>query len=109
MKCKPVRSGSHRDGRARYTCQVCHGMFFAPEGEPPEFFCPLETYRRLGLTPGRAGNPLPLGDWLAKLLGLLGITKDRFARLLGRPCGCDGRQARLNQIGFRLACWLRLR
>jgi hypothetical protein len=47
--------------------------------------------------------PTPgLGDRIAAGLAAIGITEARLTRLLGRPCGCNQRQARLNELGRRL-------
>jgi hypothetical protein len=38
---------------------------------------------------------------LADGLAAVGITKERVSKAIGRPCGCDKRQKRLNDIGRR--------
>lgn len=40
-----------------------------------------------------------LGDMVASGLGAVGITKERVSAVLGRPCNCPERQAKLNAIG----------
>lgn len=42
-----------------------------------------------------------LGDMVADGLAAVGITKERVSNAIGRPCGCDKRQKRLNDIGRR--------
>ena len=37
------------------------------------------------------------GDVLAKVLGVVGVTKARVAKMLGRPCGCAERQRKMNE------------
>lgn len=46
-----------------------------------------------------------LGDLVAWALAAVGVTKERYSRLLGRPCGCAARQEKLNRWGERLAGW----
>ena len=43
-----------------------------------------------------------LGDAVESVLSSVGITKERVSRLVGRPCGCEGRKKRLNQIGRKM-------
>lgn len=40
-----------------------------------------------------------LGDRVAASLAAIGITEARVTRLLGRPCGCRKRAAKLNELG----------
>jgi len=48
-----------------------------------------------GVLPPRPG----LGDMVGSGLAAVGITKERVSQVLGRPCGCQERQAALNKIG----------
>ena len=41
-----------------------------------------------------------IGDLVASALSSVGITEERVSSLLGRPCGCSGRRARMNQAGY---------
>lgn len=54
----------------------------------------------------RKQNKPGLGDMVASGLAAVGITKDRaqaVANAVGvKDCGCAGRQAALNQAGYRL-------
>lgn len=43
-----------------------------------------------------------LGDMVAAGLRAVGITPERVSKVLGRPCGCKGRQEKLNELGRRL-------
>lgn len=44
-----------------------------------------------------------LGDFVQKYLSWLGITSKRIERLMRiKDCGCDGRQASLNQWGYKV-------
>ena len=43
-----------------------------------------------------------LGDMVAAGLAAVGITKARVERLVGGPCGCQGRQADLNELGRKI-------
>lgn len=43
-----------------------------------------------------------LGDMVANGLASVGITKEWVSAVLGRDCGCDKRQAALNELGKRL-------
>jgi hypothetical protein len=40
-----------------------------------------------------------LGDMVAAGLSAIGVTKERVSAVVGRPCGCDGRQAAMNAAG----------
>lgn len=42
-----------------------------------------------------------LGDMVAAGLSAVGITPERVSAVIGRPCGCKERQAKLNDIGRR--------
>lgn len=48
-----------------------------------------------------------LGDRVAAGLAAVGITKERFSKLVGRDCGCAKRQAALNAIGQKVTDFLR--
>lgn len=39
-----------------------------------------------------------LGDHLADVLAVVGVTEKRISKWLGRPCGCGGRRRKLNQL-----------
>lgn len=43
-----------------------------------------------------------LGDMVAAGLSAVGITKERVSSALGKPCGCEKRQAWLNEAGKRI-------
>lgn len=62
--------------------------------EPPQIDRVREAVRRLRAQQG-------LGDMVAAGLSAVGITKERVSRVLGRPCGCGKRQAKLNDLGRR--------
>lgn len=49
-----------------------------------------------------AGNPLPLGDWVAKVTKVTGIAAAVKA-VAGDNCGCGARQEKLNRLGARVA------
>jgi len=42
---------------------------------------------------------MQLGNTVHEALARIGITPDRVARWVGKPCGCPERQERLNQLG----------
>ena len=48
--------------------------------------------------PARPG----LGDMVSAGLAAVGITPERVSRVLGRPCGCKERAAKLNELGRRI-------
>jgi len=56
---------------------------------------------------GRDPRAVGLGDWVARGLEAVGITKARVSRWLGRDCGCGRRQAALNLAGDRLSAAIR--
>lgn len=43
-------------------------------------------------------SSIELGDAVEALLSSVGITEERVTKWIGRPCGCKGRQERLNKI-----------
>lgn len=43
-----------------------------------------------------------LGDYAALWLSYFGITKPRISAVFGGPCGCDKRQAALNELGRKI-------
>lgn len=53
----------------------------------------LPTYRRCQV------DVSGLGDMVARGLAAVGITKERVEAVLGGPCGCSGRQQKLNELG----------
>lgn len=67
--------------------------------------CPVAD--RDNPTPERLPLPPPtpspdasgLGDWTETFLARLGITEARASRLIGLPCGCGARKAKLNRFG----------
>lgn len=44
-------------------------------------------------------SPAGLGDMVAAGLESVGITKERVSAVIGRPCNCPERQAKLNDLG----------
>jgi hypothetical protein len=45
---------------------------------------------------------LALGDMAGRCLRFAGITKERVSAVAGKDCGCQERQAAMNQAGYRL-------
>jgi hypothetical protein len=43
-----------------------------------------------------------LGDRVEQILTGIGVTKARMQAVTGKPCGCEERKRRLNEIGARL-------
>lgn len=43
-------------------------------------------------------SPLQLGTAVSQALSLVGVTEDRVAAWLGRPCGCKRRKRKLNEL-----------
>jgi hypothetical protein len=41
-----------------------------------------------------------LGDVIERALTHVGITKELVSKWLGKPCQCEERQRRLNQLGW---------
>lgn len=53
--------------------------------------------------PGKAPKGKPgLGDMVSAGLAAVGITPERVSKVLGRPCGCKERAAKLNELGRRI-------
>lgn len=51
----------------------------------------------------KASAPKPgLGDMVSAGLAAVGITPERVSKVLGRPCGCKKRAAKLNELGKRI-------
>jgi hypothetical protein len=97
MKCdfkpstEPDENGFKRWKCARPEC----GFQTGPTPHGPELFRNFPSCR----VPG-------LGDYAAHWLTILtGITKADLTRWLGKDCGCDGRQEKLNTWGERLRAW----
>lgn len=40
-----------------------------------------------------------LGDFIAAAVAKIGLTEECVERVLGRPCGCAKRRAKLNKLG----------
>lgn len=63
------------------------------------------AYRTIETDPARIHRKCTkagLGDWVARKLEAVGITKKRYAKWRGlKECGCDGRQEWLNDKGFQ--------
>lgn len=72
------------NGRTLYRCVRC--LFELRSPHPAE-----RIHRHCSANDG-------LGDYVAKVLGKLGITPARVSRAIGRPCGCKKRQEMLNQL-----------
>jgi hypothetical protein len=49
------------------------------------------------------------GDVVASGLSTIGITKERVSRWLGFDCKCSQRQAKWNELGWRVVAVLRRR
>ena len=77
-----------RWGRCR--CPVCGKRAPAPKKGFVLHSCP-------GPKPARG-----LGDMVSDALSLIGITKERVTKLVGRDCGCKRRQEALNRAGRAL-------
>lgn len=62
------------------------------------------TADELAAQPGRdmPAMRLGLGDMVSAGLAAVGITPERVSKVLGRPCGCKERAAKLNALGRRL-------
>lgn len=39
------------------------------------------------------------GDSIEQALIILGVTKERVSKWLGKPCNCEERQRKLNELG----------
>ena len=68
--------------------------------------CGLSVRGKPGRRPCRAKasrRSIRLGDAVAKVLSLFGITKQRVEVFTGKPCGCQKRQEALNTFGSRVA------
>lgn len=45
------------------------------------------------------GDKMKLGDSVELLLKRIGVTPSIVSRWLGRPCGCEERREKMNQLG----------
>lgn len=97
---RPCELGGDPHTELRSGCRAC------------ELYATRDDYNRLWGGSGLAGIPalvasqpktVRLGDTLEAALAAVGVTKDRVAAWLGRPCGCKERQEKLNQLGDWLA------
>jgi hypothetical protein len=75
-----------RDGI--WLCVICGRTATVRGDEPPVAEC------KVPLKPG-------LGDYVARWLSWLGITKERVSALAGGDCGCAKRAEKLNTVGRR--------
>lgn len=60
----------------------------------------------------RQGKPIEksgFGDKIESALTLLGITKEKVEKWIGRPCGCKERKEKLNKLGRWAAKVMRLK
>lgn len=48
-------------------------------------------------------NPLPLGQWTAKLLGMICITPERIERITRKTCYCRRRERQLDDAGLAIS------
>lgn len=71
-------------------CAIC-GAVAPDQSQPHRGKCACEM-------PARPG----LGDMVSAGLAAVGITPERVSRVLGRPCGCKERAAKLNELGRRI-------
>lgn len=42
-----------------------------------------------------------LGDMVKATLSAVGITEERVSQVIGKPCGCGKRAAKLNELGHK--------
>lgn len=59
----------------------------------------MDRQQRRQLLKQRLNKKPGLGDYVAKGLSAIGITKERVSKVLGKPCGCGKRQQKLNELG----------
>jgi hypothetical protein len=78
-------------GWKRHRCERCryHTVWIPDRGQPIYRVC------------GRQGEGL--GDFVARWLSVVGITKPHMEAIAGGNCGCEKRQERLNQVGWELS------
>jgi hypothetical protein len=78
-------------GWKRHRCERCQyrTTWIIDRGQPIYRVC------------GRQGEGL--GDFVARCLSVVGITKPRMEAIAGGNCGCTERQERLNQVGWELS------
>lgn len=77
----------------RFLCSECkipssRNKFYDSEG-PPQRYC-------LGVDGKK--QTVELGDKVEQVLTKFGITKERVEEWTGRPCNCDKRKEKLNQL-----------
>ena len=69
-----------------------------PEAAEKNALLELLRERYADAPPPRPG----LGDMVSAGLAAVGITPERVSKVLGRPCGCKERAAKLNELGRRI-------
>jgi|688.fasta_scaffold00210_33 hypothetical protein len=67
-----------------WQCSRCGRLVRLQSEKPPTAACKA--------SPG-------LGDYVAVGLESVGVTKDRVSAVIGMPCNCPERQAKLNSLG----------
>lgn len=47
--------------------------------------------------------PLPIGTATARALSSIGITPERFSKVIGKPCGCEKRKTAMDAAGAAIS------
>lgn len=105
MKCLPERIPG--DDANAWRCSRCGFRDVDTAGSFPDRIhrpCPAVTEEE------RKASALPIGDAVASVLDRAGITKERWSEALKAVgfsgiCKCPERQAKLNELGDKLAKW----
>ena len=63
----------------------------------------MDREQRRQLLKQRLNKKPGLGDYVAKGLSAIGITKERVSKVTGKPCRCGERQKAMNKWGEK---WL---
>jgi hypothetical protein len=97
-----------------WRCTHCSTVHARPSRRPPVRLCEarkgetppnlLQARRRPPRPSKSAYNPprqppkIELGDAIANTLKSFGITPEKVTQWIGRPCGCERRREKLNQL-----------
>lgn len=93
-----------------WKCIVCSYLHARPSRRPPVRLCkaregkvaPKPTPRprpiQMQARPPIKAPKIELGDAVANTLKAFGITPDKVTQWIGRPCGCERRREKLNQL-----------
>jgi hypothetical protein len=104
--CPYITTGEQDEaGRFGFRCPECDRLRWSKYDDPALLHDPCGVFNP-------PQSDLPIGDAVASVLDRVGITKERYQQALQAVgftglCRCKERQAKLNELGDKLAKWWR--